>query len=64
MKEERTTMPASANSLATSDILRMFSSLSSGLKLRFLFRPIEREGGRGRENVHTIQKEGEYNFGQ
>ena len=39
MNDERTTMPASANSLATSEILRMFSSRSSGLNPRFLFRP-------------------------
>ena len=48
MKEERTTIPASANSLATSDILRMFSSRSSGLNPRFLLSPggREKEGGR------------------
>ena len=49
MNEDRTTIPASANSLATSEILRMFSSRSSGLKPRFLFRPwSERKGREGR----------------
>ena len=39
MKEVRTTIPASANNLATSLIRRMFSSRSSGVKARFLFKP-------------------------
>lgn len=39
MKLAMHTRPASANSLATSAIRRMFSSRSSGLKPRFLFRP-------------------------
>lgn len=47
MKEVRTTMPASANSLATSLILRMFSSRSSGVNPRFLFKPVVGEGGKG-----------------
>lgn len=47
MKEVRTTMPASANSLATSLILRMFSSRSSGVNPRFLFKPVAGEGGKG-----------------
>ena len=40
MKLVRHTMPPSANSLATSEIRRMFSSLSWGVKLRFLLRPV------------------------
>ena len=54
MKEVRTTMPASAKSLATSETLRMFSSLSSGLKLRFLFRPAH--------NSWKIWRESEFEF--
>ena len=40
MKLVMQTIPPSANSLATSLILLMFSSLSSGEKLRFLFNPV------------------------
>ena len=40
-------MPASANSLATSLILRMFSSRSSGVNPRFLFKPVAGKGGGG-----------------
>ena len=39
MNDVRQTMPPSAKSLATSEIRRMFSSRSSGVKPRFLFRP-------------------------
>ena len=39
MKDVRTTIPASAKSLATSLIRRIFSSRSSGVKARFLFKP-------------------------
>ena len=48
-------MPASANSLATSLILRMFSSRSSGVNPRFLFKPVvgRGEGGEGRLGVET-----------
>ena len=39
MNEVNTTIPASAKSLATSLIRRMFSSLSLGENPRFLLRP-------------------------
>ena len=58
MNEDRTTIPASANSLATSEILRMFSSRSSGLKPRFLFRPWSERKGRGRGEGKGEGREG------
>ena len=54
MKEERTTIPASANNLATSEILRIFSSRSSGLNPRFLLRPKE-EGREARQRVGRVE---------
>lgn len=41
MKLVMQTIPASANSLATSEILLIFSSLSFGLNPRFLLRPVK-----------------------
>ena len=40
MNEVIHTTPLSANSLDTSEILLIFSSLSSGVKPRFLLRPV------------------------
>ena len=56
MKEVRTTMPASANSLATSLIRRMFSSRSSGVNARFLFKPAC--GNRRNKIYHYVQDPG------
>ena len=39
-KEHSATTPESANNRPTSATLRMFSSLSSGVNVRFLFNPV------------------------